>query len=105
MRRFAKPCVKVGKSALPVCAPRASVVSWNPPKSVCVASTQVLLLRLEEAAKGIARRVLVLSSATAVLRSTWQMTELSSASVSTVKTGVTNPKSEQGGELIEYQLL
>lgn len=46
--------------------------------------------------------VLVLSSAAAVLHSVWEMTEHFAASVSTVKMGITNPKSEQGCELIEY---
>lgn len=50
-------------------------------------------------------RVLVLRSVTAVLHGIWQMIELFSASVSTVKMGITNPKSEQGCELMEYQLL
>lgn len=50
-------------------------------------------------------QVLVLSSATAVWHDIWQIIELFSASVSTVKMGITNPKSEHGCELIEYQLL
>lgn len=50
-------------------------------------------------------RVPVLSSAVVVLHASWETIELFSASVSTVKMGITNPKSKQGCELIEYQLL
>lgn len=45
-----------------------------------------------------------LSSATAELHGIWPVNELFSSLVSTVKMRTTNPKSEQGCELIEYQL-
>lgn len=40
-----------------------------------------------------------------VLHAAWETIELFSASVSTVKMGITNPESKQGCELTEYQLL
>lgn len=63
---------------------------------------QLLLVWLEEAAKGVSSMPSPCSQfATAVLHSSWKVIALFSSAVSTVRKGITNPKSVQCCELIE----